>query len=116
MSGRRSRTKGHAWERAVAKLMEANGHPEARRGLTQSRGAEHCDVEGTPYWVECKVGAMPNPRAALRQAMGDTDGRPVVCVLKDNSPGGSKPAFEWAAMPLAVFLALDSKQSTRGEE
>jgi hypothetical protein len=107
MGGARSRRKGAVWERRVAEIMRDNGHPEARRGVLQSRGAELADVEGTPYWVECKVGARQNPRAALRQAIEDTDGRPVVAVIRDNSPGGGAAAFDWVAMPLEVFLAMD---------
>ena len=86
--------------------MRDAGYPDAQRGLGQARGADQCDVEGTPWWIECKVGRRQNPRAALRQALGDTDGRPVVAVIKDNSTGGGAPAVEWVAMPLALFVDL----------
>ena len=38
--GARSNRKGKVWERDVAQLMRDNGHPEARRGVLQSRGAD----------------------------------------------------------------------------
>ena len=106
MSGRRSRRKGARWEREVARRLQALGFDEARRGLTQSRGAEQADVEGTPWWGECKCGRQPNPRAAMRQALEDTDGRPVLVVIHDDSPGGGQPAREWVAMPWDVFEAM----------
>jgi hypothetical protein len=105
--GKTSRTKGHAYEREVcAKLRSLFG--EGVRRSIQTRGAksEGCDVDGTPYWIETKVGKLQNPRAALRQAIDDTDGRPPVAVIKDNSPGGGRPAFEFVAMRLDDFVAL----------
>lgn len=84
MSGAASRTKGHNFERHIAKLFR-EFYPEARRGY-QSRGggAEQADVEGTPFHVECKVGKQTNIKAAVRQALTDTDGRPIVVVTKDD--------------------------------
>lgn len=82
--GASQRRKGHAFERWVARELRKLW-PQARRGY-QSRGggAEASDVEGTPFHVECKRGKRPSPRAALEQAKADTDGRPVVCVIKDD--------------------------------
>lgn len=82
-SGRLSRRSGHAFERLVAKIFAAL-YPEAdvRRCIAQSRMArrEGCDVEGTPWWVECKTGRAIDWRAALEQAEADTDGRPCIVV------------------------------------
>lgn len=66
--GRRSRTKGHNYEREVANLFKELW-PEARRGY-QSRGGtkEAPDVDGTPFFIECKKGARTNIKAALEQA------------------------------------------------
>lgn len=77
---RYSRTKGATFERAVANRMR-EVWPDAKRGF-QSRGAEAPDVDGTPWWVECKADEKIAPRAALSQGRRDTDGRPVVVVLK----------------------------------
>lgn len=54
----------------------------------QGEGARQCDVDGSPFWIE--AGAFANggnvPRK-LRQARGDTDGRPVVVIVKvDREP------------------------------
>ncbi len=59
-------------------------YPEAKRGFQSRSGRDGCDVEGTPYWVECKHGKCVNVRAALRQALATTDGRPVLVVAKDD--------------------------------
>ena len=93
MSGKSSRTKGHNFEREVARRMREY-YPEAKRGF-QTRGGtqEECDVEGTPFAIECKVGKRPNIRGAYNQAkcaqyevteQGTTrkDHRPIVVVTK----------------------------------
>jgi hypothetical protein len=63
-----------------------------------------CDVEGTPFWVEAKVGALTNPRAAIRQAELATDGRPVIAICKDNAKPGKAPEV-WVTMRLETFMA-----------
>lgn len=101
----RSRRKGAGWERELAELLR-EVWPEAKRGIGQSRhGGECCDVEGTPYWIEAKVGQQTNPRAAVRQAEAATDGRPVVAVCKDNAPPGGKPDV-WVVMRLETAMAM----------
>lgn len=72
MNGAGCRTKGHNWEREVARRM-ATIFGEAKRGLSQSRGgtAEEPDVKlpgGVPLWIECKRGRRTNAFAALEQA------------------------------------------------
>lgn len=53
MSGNHSRSKGHAFERLIARKLRAKW-PKARRGLQYQHG-EHCpDVVGTPFYIECK--------------------------------------------------------------
>lgn len=84
-NGRRSRSKGHAWEREVAKILAVVWPKrDVRRCIAQSRTAarEGCDVDGTPWWVECKVGAAPDLVAALRQSEEDSDERPCVVIAK----------------------------------
>ncbi len=83
MSGLRSRRKGAGFERAIANRWAESIYPDAKRGLVQSRSAkEGPDVEGTPWWVECKAGKSPRLWAALAQAQAATDGRPCVVVAK----------------------------------
>ncbi len=88
-NGSRSRSKGVAWENEVARLF-AKRFPDSdvRRCLAQSRTAkrEGCDVEGTPWYVECKVGARGTVRlhAALEQAEKDSDGRWALVVAKED--------------------------------
>jgi hypothetical protein len=103
--GASQRSKGQRGEREAAALL-APLWPDARRGLTQSRGAEQADVEGTPCWVEIKAGKRPLIRAALAQALRDTDGRPAMVLTKDDSPGGGKPATWRVTMTLQDFARL----------
>lgn len=86
MSGKRSRTKGHNWERQVSKQFNAALDLDSHRGL-QTAGARVPDVQGVPgLWIECKCGKLPNVRAALKQA--DKDKSPSltysVTVIKDD--------------------------------
>ena len=90
-NGRRSRAKGAAFEREVALALRGI-YPGAERCIAQTRTAarEGCDVEGTPFWIECKVGGRPNVLAAMRQAKRDRVGgkgiaddvRPVLVVAQ----------------------------------
>lgn len=81
MTGKASRTKGHSFEREMARVFR-DLFPDARRGLQYREGTDAPDVEGTPFHIECKVGKRPNIMAAYAQAKSATDGRPVVVVTK----------------------------------
>jgi len=52
--GKKSRDKGHAYERHVARLMQEAGYPNARRNI-QSQGGETVggDIVQVPWAVEC---------------------------------------------------------------
>lgn len=77
------RRKGKRVEREMAERLRAV-FPDAKRGFQSRSGRDDCDVADTPYWVEVKGGKCPNPRAALKQALEATDGRPVVVIVKDD--------------------------------
>lgn len=69
MSGKRSRTKGHNFEREMAIHFRDLGFADARRGIQYRDGSECPDVMGVKdLWVECKVGVRPNIKAAMEQA------------------------------------------------
>ena len=90
------RDKGANWERLLAKMFCGLGYTSARRGIGQARSAkEVSDVQGTPFWVEAKVGAAPDILAAVRQAQAATDGRPVLVVTKRDREG-VLVTMEWA--------------------
>jgi hypothetical protein len=74
-NGKRSRSKGHAWERAVSDALRAIW-PDARRNLSQTRSArrEGPDILGVPQglWIECKCGGpAARPHVALENAAVD---------------------------------------------
>lgn len=79
-----SRLKGRAFEQAVAKRLRPVFGDRVKRGYQTRNGREACDVDGTPWWIECKHGRQVNVRAAMAQALQATDGRPVLVVAKDN--------------------------------
>jgi len=68
VSGRRSRRKGHDWERAVARRLREIFGPQVRRGLQYQDGSDAPDVIVPCFYVECKVGARPPIIQALEQA------------------------------------------------
>ncbi len=87
MGGRASRDKGKRGERATANEIRA-ALPDLpiRRGWQSRAGSDDADVVGLPgYWVEVKHGAQPSPRAALAQAVADSEGKGLVpvAVIRD---------------------------------
>lgn len=111
MSGARSRTKGHNFERETANKLKAI-FPEARRGFQMRDGADAPDVMGTPFWVECKVGKRCNIKQAMLQAVEATDGKHIPVVVTKEDRGMTMVTMEleewlevvdgwrrWAALP-----------------
>ena len=85
MSGKASRRKGHDFERFTVRVLKALW-PGAKRGLqTQASSTKPPDVDGTPYYIECKKGKRTSPKAALAQATLYTDGRPPLAVTRDDN-------------------------------
>lgn len=105
--GRRSRRKGKTWEREVAVLLRAVFGEHVKRGFQSRSGRDGCDVEGSPSWLEAKHAQLVDIRAAVRQALRDTDGRAVLVVCKDDrKPPGWLPTRP-SAPPLAVMRLAD---------
>lgn len=82
------RKKGHDFERWVAAELRKAGYPDAKRGF-QTRGgtAEAADVEGTPFYIECKHRAKLswNDRCeAWRQAARNCGGAMPIAITKAN--------------------------------
>ena len=102
--GRRSRRKGKTWERELAALLRPVFGEHVKRGFQSRCGRDGCDVEGTPFWLEAKHGKLVNVRAALRQALEATDGRPAVVVAKDdrNAPLVVMRLEDWLELARSV--------------
>jgi hypothetical protein len=88
MSGRRSREKGAAWERAVVNKFRycmPDVDLDIKRGLQYRTGEETADIDMPVFWPECKAHKRVNIKAALRQA-ADTapKGRIPVAITKDD--------------------------------
>ena len=103
------RNKGARFERSIVQQIKAKCGDayEVRRGLQSQSGTVAPDVEVIArysgervLWVECKHGIKPNIRAALGQAVSDSEecqDDPVpVAIIKDN----------WTE-PLAVMRFAD---------
>ena len=91
MSGKRSRDKGARFERETANLLKPT-YPEAVRGVGQTQASSNgCDVEGSPFWIECKAGKVTNIEGAFKQALEAKqkakDERPILVISKrDRQP------------------------------
>ena len=77
------RAKGQRGEREFAARLAAL-YPDAHRGAQSRSGRDGCDVEGTPWWVECKTRHGIAVFRFLEQAERDTDGRPVLVRLRED--------------------------------
>jgi hypothetical protein len=89
MGGKASRTKGHTFERFVARVLRLS-YPDARRGK-QYTGGREADVEGTPFRIECKRLAdakLGDVKRALLQAEADAetwdDPRPCIAIHRSD--------------------------------
>lgn len=94
MSGRSSRTKGHAFERHIAKDLRESFPDylsDSKRGL-QNRNHEDevADVEIPVFFIECKRHKSTNIKAALLQAAesksSDDDRIPLSICKDDRKP------------------------------
>ena len=101
---KRSRTKGHNWERRLAQLFRDHGF-EARRGIQYRDGSEAPDVivEGLPFHFEAKIGAQPSHRKAHAQAKKAAEGTGLIpaAVVRDS---GTPKDEALVTMSLADFL------------
>lgn len=104
MSGKRSRDKGSKFERLIANELKVL-FENACRGVGQTQKGSTCaDVEGTPFWVECKHGKQPNIRAAFKQAIDARkdadDSRPILVVSRKDR------GIVMASMELETLIEL----------
>lgn len=106
--GKLSRVKGRAFEQVTARKLRPLFGERVKRGYQRRDGREAPDVEGTPFWIECKHGKCVNVRAAMAQAVAATDGRAVVVIAKDD---GTRAAL--AVMWLDDWLELVGRELPR---
>ena len=111
--GKWSKTKGAAFERKVAQMMQCL-YPNAKRGIGQARSAsEVADVDGTPWWIEAKAQHRVSIHAAIAQARAATDGRPILVVSKNDPETGEKSEI-LVTLDFAVFIELLQKAMRPG--
>jgi len=93
-----SRNKGKRWEREVARLMREIFGNSVHRGWQARSPEDACDVDGTPFWIECKVGRKTNIKAALSQSLNTAKkGRCPVAICKDDmqEPTATMFLYDW---------------------
>jgi hypothetical protein len=108
--GKLSRTKGKVFEQFVAKALREIYGDGVKRGWQAREGDDAPDIEGTPFWVECKHHKKVSVRAAVAQVADAQYGAkrkelplseaPMLLVVKDNN----EPPL--AVMHFADFIEL----------
>jgi Holliday junction resolvase len=103
MSGKASRTKGHSFERKIARKMQEVGFENARRHLEYHMDdAKGVDIDNTdPFKIQCKaLKKTPNiPKVFDEIKDVDEDGIPVVAFKVDRKG-------EYICLKLQDFLNL----------
>ena len=95
-----TRKKGTTYERTVAHRL-AEVWPDAKRGLQfPGHGDGVPDVDGTPFFVECKHRARVYVARAMEQAVAASAGRPPVVIWRQNH------GDDLVTMRLTDWLAL----------
>jgi hypothetical protein len=111
--GKMSRTKGHAWEREVARdLTEATGVLH-RRVLTETRDGNIGDVRGLGVVYQCKCVARADVFQAVREAEAACGGTEYAVAAVKRSARGRSPEMI-AAMPWSDWLEILSQLTTTG--
>lgn len=68
---RRSRSKGRKYEQQIAQFYRDLGFKDVKRSLQSRAGYEGSDVQGAPWWVECKHYAKVGVARWWEQAVRD---------------------------------------------
>ena len=107
---KREREKGLEFQRVIAQRLRVYFGDQVRSGSQYRKGTDACDVEGTPWWIECKRGKSPQLRGALKQAEEATDGRPILAITHEDQEKPGQGAKEWVAMSWETFRSLLAPQ------
>lgn len=112
-----SRRKGANFERDIARALRAVWPDARRRGGAQAdgRGCEP-DVDGTPFWIECKRTKTSTHaqrvawlEQATREACASPTPRPTVLIARENGRQARVYRLDgpWlSACPLVHWIAL----------
>ena len=108
---KRSRTKGHNWERRLAQIFRDHGW-KARRGIQYRDGSEAPDVivDDLPYHFEAKIGAQPSHRKAYGQAKKAAEGTGLIPAAVVRDSGTPK---DEALVTLSLEDFIDREQEIR---
>lgn len=106
--GKRSRRKGHDFERECAELLRGIPGATAERSLTETRDGNTGDlVNNLGLAIQCKVGALPPIWTGLEEAIadGESKGRVPVLMARRNRAGARAKA-DVVVMRTADWLDL----------
>lgn len=103
MGGKSARTKGHSFERFIARLFQFVGYAQAQRQLEyQVNQAQGIDLANTGrYKIQCKKTKKYVPLSTINEVKYKEGDVPVLIAAGDNEP-------PLAVLKLEDFLALVS--------
>ena len=112
----RSRRKGAAWERTVAKKLRDIGIP-AERNLEEVRTGNTGDIKldhDIPLVIQCKTGARPPIYQGLDQAIeaARESAKIPVAVIHRDGTNSAEPAQELAVIRLDHFIEIVEQLKT----
>lgn len=88
--GKTSRRKGRDYQARLAKRFRDNGTftnaSSTHSAQSRRQGYKPPDIEGTPYWIECKhrktINVLDSIKQAEDEALNAKDERPALAILK----------------------------------
>lgn len=118
MGGKAARTKGHDFERKIAKeLRELTGLPWKRGFQTRGGGEEEADVlcKGVAIHIECKKGKSPPLKGALLQAESDAGQNDMAMAIVGFDREEPIVLLRWADFKLILVDHLNWLAYRRGD-
>ena len=106
--GKKSRRKGHGYEREIAKRHRDIGFTDARRHMEMHSGEawQRRDLSGTePFAIQCKAWAKPPPITVIEDVRPHGKYRVPLAFLK-RTRGQGKGPLEVVVVPTDVWLRI----------
>lgn len=113
--GKTSRRKGRDYQARLAKRFRDNGTftnaSSTHSAQSRRQGYKPPDIEGTPYWIECKHQKSPDILGSLKQAEQEattaSDQRPAIAIIKHHGERGD---------PIVVMRLKDFERLVQQKE
>lgn len=110
MGTKHANRKGMTFQNIVSKWFRPMFASATSAGVIQSAKKGLCDVENTPFWIECKTGKRPNIKKAYLQSVEDkkkcNDDRPIIVVTHFDQEKPGQGAVDLVTVNQDLFFDL----------